>query len=221
MKKLKILVPADFTCATKLEELDRFISSLSGCRLSRECVEQLRLAYRVAKAGHFGQFRDNGAPYFEHVRDTDHILMVELGVTDCSMICAGLLHDTIEDSQIVTPLLIELLFGRNVLKLVQAVTKPKRADSRFKNDRARHQFYFKQLTEAGDQVKLLKLCDRLHNLRTLWQCAPEKRERKVEETKTIYLPFLRDICRQYPAEAKYLRRQFDFYLRGFRLGTVK
>lgn len=215
------------TCATRLEEVEKFLASISrNGSFDRGSLEQIRLAYRIAKAGHFGQLRDNGAPYFEHVRDTTHILVDELGINDCAMICAALLHDTVEDSPedlpIITPILLKLLFGQDVHYLVDIVTKPKRSDQRFKSDRARHQYYFNRLFKEGDcRVKLVKLCDRLHNLRTLRQCSPEKRERKIKETIEVYLPLLRDICKQYPKEARYLKQQFDFCLRGFKIWAAK
>lgn len=203
--------PIPFAAAASLKEMQIFVRAL-GHSFSLADEDLIKLAFRTAKAGHSDQFRDSSAPYFVHCVDTAIMLCRDLGITDPTMICASLLHDTLEDSLIVPKKLIKILFGWEVYQLVIAVTKPKRSDKRFGNDDERHRFYFQQLKQAGARVKLLKLVDRLQNIRTLTNCEPAKRARKRKETVKIYRPLIADIRADFPKQARWLDRQFDFWL---------
>ena len=135
---------------------------------------------------HEGQFRASGDPYIVHpVAVAD--LLRDIGAS-ASVIAAGFLHDVVEDTD-VTPDQIELHFGSEVRELVEGVTKlggihfNNRTEAQAEN--LRRMF----LAMASDiRVVLVKLADRLHNMRTLGALKEEKRQRIARETKEIYAP---------------------------------
>ncbi|MFA6593782.1 MAG: HD domain-containing protein [Candidatus Buchananbacteria bacterium] len=164
-------------------------------KMSPDDINLVDAAYELAKAGHKKQKRDDGTPYIEHCKNTARIIIQELGIGDKDLIIAALLHDFREDApdlflHLATPEILAALFGRRVARLIIGVSKPYKNDQRFKSDTERHQFYFQQLNKANPWIKLLKLCDRLHNMRTIHHCAPEKRARKIKETTEIYIPMI-------------------------------
>ncbi|MFA5124417.1 MAG: HD domain-containing protein [Patescibacteria group bacterium] len=164
-------------------------------KMSPGDIELVDFAYELGKAGHHEQKRDDGTPYIEHCKNTARIIMQELGIWDKDLIIAALLHDFREDApelllRLATPSKLTAIFGRRASSLIVNMTKPSKNDPRFKSDSERHQFYFQQLNKANPWIKLLKLCDRLHNMRTIHHCAPEKRTRKIKETIDIYLPMI-------------------------------
>jgi len=172
-------------------------------------IERLDYAYDMAKYGHRNQFRESGARYFEHVRATAIVLVDELGITDVEIIIAALLHDMLEDSFLLTHDRIKVTFGERVSSLVSAVTKPKKGDPRFSSDHERHLWYFEQMRVSSPEAKLLKLADRLQNMRTLDSCSPEKQNRKIKETRDVYIPLIADIADEYPDKANYLSSQIE------------
>ncbi|MCX6739424.1 MAG: HD domain-containing protein [Candidatus Parcubacteria bacterium] len=172
-------------------------------------MEKVDYAYDMAKYGHRNQFREGGDRYFEHVRATSIILIDELGITDVEVIISALLHDMLEDSFLLTPERIKITFGERTAIMVSAVTKPKKDDPRFVTNDERHAYYFNQVRSACMAVKLIKIADRLQNLRTLSVCSFEKQKRKVKETRDIYFPLLLDIAKEYPEKAEYLSTQMN------------
>jgi len=172
-------------------------------------IEKIDYAYDMAKYGHRNQFREGGERYFEHARSTAIILIDELGITDVEMIIAALLHDILEDSFLLTCERIKITFGERTAVLVSGVTKPKKGDSRFPSNVERHLFYDNQVKNSCIGTKLIKLADRLQNLRTLAACSLEKQKRKIQETKNVYFPLLADIEKEYPEKAKYLLTQMN------------
>ncbi|MFA6227895.1 MAG: HD domain-containing protein [Patescibacteria group bacterium] len=164
-------------------------------KMSPGDIELVDFAYEMGKVGHHEQKRDDGTPYIEHCKNTARIIMQELGIWDKDLIIAALLHDFREDApelllRLATPSKLTAVFGRRASGLIVNMTKPSKNDQRFKSDSERHQFYFQQLNRSNSWVKLIKLCDRLHNMRTIHHCAPEKRSRKIKETVEIYLPMI-------------------------------
>ena len=145
------------------------------------------LAYRIAKYGHKGQLRDDGKMrYFEHPKAVALILIEEnaqFRPVKPRQVIAALLHDIKEDSHILTWQDIELIFGKRVRKSVEIMTKDKTLPKEI-----RHLLYFKQLSAASSEDKDTKLADRLHNMRTLGDCSPEKQREYVKETVDFYLP---------------------------------
>ena len=143
-------------------------------------------AYEFSKDAHKDQKRFSGDPYFYHPAEVGYLLAV--AGMDAEAIAAGLLHDTIEDAG-VKPQAIEEEFGRDVLKMVEGVTKL--GTLRYRG-LERHTESLRKLfaaTAKDIRVLIIKLMDRLHNVRTLGAVPrPEKRVRIALETLEIYAP---------------------------------
>ena len=146
----------------------------------------LNRAYVYAMMAHGSQTRANGDPFVAHPLEVAAIL-TDLRV-DTATIVAAVLHDTVEDTA-ATLEEINRVFGKEVGSLVDGLTKLKRLDLVSKQAAQGENFRKLLLAVAADlRVLLVKLADRLHNMRTLGFMAPEKRRRIAEETLEIYAP---------------------------------
>lgn len=152
-----------------------------------ENIELIQKAYDFAYEHHKGQFRKSGEPYGIHVIQVANTL----ALMHCGpkTIAAGLLHDTVEDCQGVTTDTITELFGQEIATLVDAVTKI--GAIKFKDEEeylaSNHRKLF--IAMAKDiRVILIKLADRLHNMRTLQYMRPEKQKKIARETLSVYAP---------------------------------
>jgi guanosine-3',5'-bis(diphosphate) 3'-pyrophosphohydrolase len=146
----------------------------------------LNRAYVYAMKAHGEQRRASGDPYFSHPIEVAAIL-TDLKLDD-STIAAALLHDTIEDTE-ATRAEIDSLFGRDIGTLVEGLTKLKKLDLVTKEAKQAENLRKLLLAIAADvRVLLIKLADRLHNMRTLGYMPPEARRRVAEETLDIYAP---------------------------------
>ena len=147
----------------------------------------LNRAYVFSMKAHGAQLRASGDPYFSHPIEVAGIL-TDLKLDD-ETIATGILHDTIEDT-VATQDQIEKLFGANVGRLVDGVTKLSRIEAQTENERAAENFRKFLLAMSDDiRVLLVKLADRLHNMRTLHHIPnPDKRRRIARETMDIYAP---------------------------------
>ncbi len=146
----------------------------------------LNRAYVYAMRAHGTQKRASGDPFFAHPLEVA-ALLTELKLDDATIV-AAVLHDTVEDTS-ATLEEIEQLFGLEIRRLVDGLTKIKRLDLVSKKA-AQGENFRKLLLAIVDDVRVLlvKLADRLHNMRTLHFMAPEKRLRIAEETAEIYAP---------------------------------
>jgi RelA/SpoT family (p)ppGpp synthetase len=143
-------------------------------------------AYVYAMKAHGEQMRASGDPYFSHPLEVAAIL-TDLKLDDAT-IAAALLHDTIEDTE-TTRSEIDTLFGHDIGTLVEGLTKLKKLDLVTKEAKQAENLRKLLLAIADDvRVLLVKLADRLHNMRTLEHMAPESRRRVAEETLDIYAP---------------------------------
>src|SRR5499426_699300 len=146
----------------------------------------LNRAYVYAMKAHGEQRRASGDPYFSHPIEVAAIL-TDLKLDDAT-IAAALLHDTIEDTE-ATRAEIDGLFGRDIGTLVDGLTKLKKLDLVTKEAKQAENLRKLLLAIADDvRVLLIKLADRLHNMRTLGYMPPEARRRVAEETLDIYAP---------------------------------
>jgi len=146
----------------------------------------LNRAYVYAMKAHGEQTRDSGDPYISHPLQVAAIL-TDLKLDDAT-IAAALLHDTIEDTD-ATRAEIDRLFGPNIGRLVEGLTKLKKLDLVTKEAKQAENLRKLLLAIADDvRVLLIKLADRLHNMRTLGHRPPEARRRTAEETLDIYAP---------------------------------
>ena len=161
---------------------------LARCRqyLSESDVSRIQAAFRYADDAHLGQFRKSGEPYITHplavatIRAEWHL--------DAATICAGLMHDVLEDTGVAKIEMAEQ-FGIEVTEIVDGVSKLDKL--RFSsNEIAQAESFRKMLLAMSRDVRviLVKLADRLHNLRTLGVMRPEKRRRIATETLEIYVP---------------------------------
>ena len=146
----------------------------------------LNRAYVYAMKAHGTQKRASGDPYFSHPLAVAAIL-IELKLDDAT-IAAALLHDTIEDTE-ATKQEIDELFGSEIAGLVDGLTKLKQLDLVTK-EAAQAENLRKFLLAISDDIRvlLIKLADRLHNMRTLGHMRQDKRERIAQETMDIYAP---------------------------------
>ena len=147
----------------------------------------LNRAYVFSMQAHGSQKRASGDPYFSHPIEVAGIL-TDLRLDD-ETIATAILHDTIEDT-VATPEEIARLFGPSVARLVDGVTKLSKIEAQTENERAAENLRKFLLAMSDDiRVLLVKLADRLHNMRTLHHIAkPEKRRRIAKETMDIYAP---------------------------------
>ncbi|MCC2595487.1 bifunctional (p)ppGpp synthetase/guanosine-3',5'-bis(diphosphate) 3'-pyrophosphohydrolase [Pusillimonas sp. MFBS29] len=149
-------------------------------------VERIKEAYRFADQAHLGQFRASGEPYISHP-----ITVTEICAgwkLDADSLMAALLHDVMEDQGISKQELAEK-FGTDVAEIVDGLSKLDRLDFATKAEQQAESFRKMLLAMARDvRVILIKLADRLHNMRTLGAVAPEKRRRVARETMEIYTP---------------------------------
>lgn len=186
----------------KLTGLEKFLTRFSPYMLEGE-LENILTAYIFAKYGHGykGQVRDDGTRYFDHPKAVATILVDELQLVDnWRIVVTALLHDILEDSYLLGEHRIMVNFGRPVAFWVKLLTK------KDKN------IYYERLMGCGIwQVLMVKLCDRLHNLRTLSGCSKEKQLRQVQETNK-YFPALADklislLTRKNKWRGEYLKKQ--------------
>ena len=149
-------------------------------------VERVRKAYLTGALAHAGQTRKTGEPYITHPVAVARIL-ADLGM-DAETIIAAILHDTLEDTPLSRPEL-EAEFGTTVADLVDGVTKLDKVKFGTPQEAVAESFRKMLLAMARDlRVILIKLADRLHNMRTLAAMAPESRTRIARETLDIYAP---------------------------------
>lgn len=191
--------------------MDMFTSYASRARLSADRIsseqELINKAFIFAYKAHRNQKRKNGELYIVHPIATAEIL-AELEV-DAESLAAALLHDTIEDTSADSEML-NTLFGSTITLLVEGVTKLNKISSHSKVEMQAQNTRKMLIAMTHDpRVILIKLADRLHNMRTMQYQTPEKQVEKARETLDIYAPFaekfgvfrikweLEDLCLRY------------------------
>ncbi len=153
----------------------------------RKKVEIIERAYRFAKAAHKGMRRRSGEPYILHPIAVAKIVISELGLGSTS-ICAALLHDVVEDTEF-THEDIEANFGTNIADIVDGLTKISGGIFGDKASLQAQNFRKLLLSMSSDiRVVLIKMADRLHNMRTLGSMRPEKQFKIAGETLYVYAP---------------------------------
>ena len=154
--------------------------------LKPEDVTRLETAYHFSEAAHNGQYRASGDPYISHPLAVANIL-AQLHL-DPQALTAALLHDVVEDTS-VTKTEISRKFGKPVAELVDGVSKLDRIEFETSEQAQAENFRKMLLAMARDvRVMLIKLADRLHNMRTLDAVPAAKRKRVARETLEIYAP---------------------------------
>lgn len=170
----------------KIYTIDDLMELAGNYITNQESLDKIRKAYDFADFHHKGQFRKSGEPYIIHPINVAIILTSIYA--DCDALCAGLLHDTIEDCD-VEKKDIEEEFGKKVAFLVDGVSKLGRLNFSTENDYL-VEYYKKIIVGMSEDVRviIIKLADRLHNMRTLWALAPEKQKANAKETLEILAP---------------------------------
>lgn len=163
-----------------------YLQKLQALNLQGINIERVAQAYDFGAKAHDGQFRKSGEPYFIHPAEVS-LILAELEMDDDTLI-AGLLHDVIEDTHY-TYQDISNLFGESVAYLVDGVTKLGKIHYETKEEREAENLRKMFLAMAEDiRVILIKLADRLHNIRTLKFQTDDKKREKAQETLEIYAP---------------------------------
>jgi GTP pyrophosphokinase len=149
-------------------------------------IDLLRRAYIYSAKAHRDQVRASGEPYLIHPLSVAEIL-ADIKM-DVATVSTGLLHDVVEDT-LATTEKIEELFGEDVARLVDGVTKISQLGEKSKEEAQAENLRKMILAMVSDiRVVLVKLADRLHNMRTLEYLKPEKRKRIAQETLEVYAP---------------------------------
>ncbi|HZS55371.1 MAG TPA: bifunctional (p)ppGpp synthetase/guanosine-3',5'-bis(diphosphate) 3'-pyrophosphohydrolase [Bryobacteraceae bacterium] len=205
----------------QVEELYRNLEEKVRNLRPKEDLSALERAYRFSAERHSTQRRKSGEPYITHPLAVAHIL-ADMQM-DLVSIETGLLHDVLEDTQ-TKPEEVRALFGEDVLRCVDGVTKLSKISLANREDRQAESLRKMLLAMTGDiRVVIVKLADRLHNMRTLGSLAPERQKAIAQETLDIYAPIahrlgmgkirgeLEDLAFQalHPEEAAELLREIE------------
>lgn len=207
---------------------EEFFDQVDRLSLLPEEKRWIKKAYRSALTAHHGQYRQGGAPYFDHPREVANILIRECDVIDPEVIIAALLHDVLEDTTLY-PARKEFSIGpkgfqeyknaaawdltkdynTTVAKMVLALSKPY-----FEKDPTQEEafIYYSGLRQAimnRPQAILIKMADRLHNLRTIDDMPPEKKRRKIKETNEVYIPLFKNLIKHIKHKINNLRPVID------------
>lgn len=168
-------------------EIENILSVITKSERNYD-IEKIERAYLYAKGLHEGQFRISGEPYISHPIAVAEIV-TSLGL-DTDSIVAGFLHDTVEDCPDKTNIeTIRSLFGDEVAMLVDGLTKIKNINVEDKEEQSVENIRKMLLAMSKDiRVIFIKLCDRLHNMRTLGVKKEEKRRATALETMHVYAP---------------------------------
>ena len=172
----------------KKEILNKYKSLLRVCaeKTNKSDKKNIRKAFNIAVEAHKDMRRKSGEPYIYHPIAVAHIAAKEIDLGTTSIICA-LLHDVVEDTDY-TLIDIENNFGKKVSKIIDGLTKIQ--DVFDKNVSMQAENFRKMLLTLSDDVRviLIKLADRLHNMRTLENISKAKQLKIASETLYLYAP---------------------------------
>jgi guanosine-3',5'-bis(diphosphate) 3'-pyrophosphohydrolase len=152
--------------------------------------ERIEFAYFCSKLGHAFQKRDDGTPYFDHPKAAAWIYIDELEGRDPELIIDILLHDIQEDSYLLSPYRITLNFGAERARDVRALTK-------LSDGKETIEEYLQRVIARGPRTIVAKLCDNLHNIRTVKHRTEEKRRKAMNETEVYLLPQLTEALKKF------------------------
>lgn len=188
------------------KEFEEILDSCPKCRKDKETENLVRKAFNIANFAHNGSRRKSGEPYILHPIAVARIASSEIGLGATSVICA-LMHDVVEDTDITLEDISDM-FGEKIAQIIDGLTKIKDA---LKTQAGQAENFKKIILTIADDVRviLLKIADRLHNMRTLESMPHEKQRRIAEETQNLFVPLthrlgfynikmeLEDLCLKY------------------------
>jgi len=207
---------------TPKENWDTFRARIEA--FPEDARDKIERAYQLAEAAHGKQIRRSGERFFEHPLRTTLILMDECGITDPSIICAALLHDSLEDtSAFGNPIKmaarlfnihsfhrISKLFYPETAEMVFSVTEPYVDGKTIKNKDQAKIIKYERLEDGPEEALLVKMADRLDNLRTFFpKEGQETPEKKIRETEEILIPILKRTLNKYPTQTEYLLTEIN------------
>ena len=214
-----------FVGDSEVKQLMRELEAACMARFNADEMALLKKAMQFAYDAHSGQKRDSGEPYIIHPLAVAKMLF-DMGM-DANTVIAGLLHDVVEDCAGVTVEGLAHEFGPDIAEMVDGVTKltkTGKSDIISKEEAQAENLRKMFLAIAKDvRVVIIKLTDRLHNMRTLDYCTPEKQQRKAREVLDVYAPLasrfgmgaikceMEDLAFRYlmPEEYAQLERQIE------------
>jgi hypothetical protein len=168
-------------------------------------IARILRAYVFSRSGHREQFRKGtGERFFNHPRSVAISILDEFRIHDVDILCVALLHDIKEDAFLLDSTIIALVFGNEVMHAVNVLTK----DASI----AKGHYFTRMVSEGGWKALLVKLCDRIHNLRTLEGLPRHKRAEQVEETRREFPAVLDALRRVIPEEHRAVVRQLETLL---------
>lgn len=176
---------------------ERFLNKLKPY-LSEEGLDNVGDAYVFAKYGHRGQERDGGGGekirYFEHPRAVAEIIIDELGILgDWRLVVLALLHDVIEDTWLLNHRRVKKLFGEEMANWLVLLTRVG------EHSDAEWEAYIGRIGACGEwRVILVKLCDRLHNLRTCTSLTKKRQAKYIAETEKYFFGLIQALYRHIP-----------------------
>ena len=188
------------------KQFDELLRLSPKCHKNEETLALVKKAFSVANEAHYGTRRRSGEPYILHPIAVARIVSDEIGLGSKSVISA-LLHDVVEDTDITLDD-INNMFGPKIAQIVDGLTKIRGV---LKNKEGQAENFKKIVFTLSEDVRviIIKLADRLHNMRTLDSMPPEKQIRIAEETNTLFVPLahrmgfynikmeLEDLCLKY------------------------
>ena len=176
----------DFSNRKLLSPVPKKLYESAKAYFPKKDLDLLQTAYNVAFEAHKDQFRKEGSAYITHPVAVASIL-IELNL-DIETVCAGLMHDVLEDS-FINKSYLEKLFGKDIVAIVDGVSNLNKLDFNSMEERNANNLQKMALAMSKDiRVIIVKLCDRLHNMRTIEFLPREKQIRKSIETLELYGP---------------------------------
>jgi len=164
-------------------------------------------AYEIARKAHFKQERDEGTPYIIHPLRVASYLIEQLNVRNFEVICAALLHDVLEDSDLKIEEIRSNL-SSHIAQIVSDLTRYKREDETLENKYEKKYKKFLETMKKPIEVRMIKACDWLDNMRS-WQYIPKDhpaREKKFprwfKEAETMYIPLAKTVNEKIAIEMK-------------------
>lgn len=182
----------------------KYLKRLSPYFTERD-IEEIKTAYTFSKYGHIKQTRENGEPFFNHPKAVSFIIFDDFDIKfDWRVIAIALLHDIVEDQHILTERRIWINFKDQVTQGVKFISK---------DENSRGIFFFRLFSCNQWRPMIVKLADRIHNLRTLAECSVEKQQKQVKETREFYFQLCdiaeKTVPKKYRHAVVYARKELD------------